>query len=169
LATQKPTLYVDSNIISSLHYRGRNEEVRVRSIATRNWWSLERPNFNVWGSRFLLEELERGAYSGQEQSVNEAIKLPFLVFNSSVKTTIPLLLQHRLVPESKPGDAVHLAIAIAQQMDYLMSWNYAHITNPETQSRLDHFCATKGWRVPFLVSPDTIPKAAFGQNIRRMK
>lgn len=37
------------------------------------------------------------------------------------------------VPESYPEDAYHIAIAVINEMDYLLSWNFKHIVRRKTK------------------------------------
>jgi hypothetical protein len=52
-------------------------------------------------------------------------------------------------------------------MDYLLSWNYAHLVNPVAQKQLEIVCQEHGLRAPLLVSPESIPKASWSQTVRR--
>ena len=73
------------------------------------------------------------------------------------------------MPRNKPGDAAQLAVAVVHRMDYLLTWNYAHLANPVTQARGEVVVAKLEYRMPWLVSPDSIPHATLGQTIRRPK
>ena len=74
-----------------------------------------------------------------------------------------------LVPAEKPGDALQLAVCSVHKIDYLLSWNYAHLVNPISQERLKEACGKLQLRVPLLVSPESIPWASLGQQLRRLK
>jgi hypothetical protein len=65
------------------------------------------------------------------------------------------------------ADAAHLAITAAHGIDYLLTWDYAHMADPLVQARFDSLCAAEGVTAPLLVSPESIPQARFGQSIRR--
>ena len=67
----------------------------------------------------------------------------------------------------KPGDAVQMAIRGVHGVDYLLSWNYAHLVNPIAQAQLERVCRQLSIRAPLLVSPESIPKVALGQDLRR--
>jgi len=163
----KPTVYVDANILSILFYRGPDERTIARRLTTRDWWAVERPLFQVWGSPFLVTELSGGQYAGREKAVPAATRLPYLAFTESVNRSRELLLDEGIVPFNKAGDALHLAFATVYKVDYLLTWNRAHLSNVTTQEKLNVLCKREGWRPPLVVSPDTIPKAALGQEIRR--
>jgi hypothetical protein len=60
-----------------------------------------------------------------------------------------------------------MAVSAAHEVDYLLTWNYAHLANPIAQKRLEAICGELHLRAPFLVSPESIPQVRFGQTIRR--
>jgi hypothetical protein len=74
-----------------------------------------------------------------------------------------------VIPESKPRDATHLALAAIHQMDYLLTWTYAHLANPVTQVKTERLVERQGWRTPLLVSPESIPQVRLGHTIRRKR
>jgi hypothetical protein len=97
----------------------------------------------------------------------EVGRLPYLSYGTAVRDVEAKLLAAHVVPSAVPGDALQLAFATVYRVDYLLSWNRAHLVSEETQGRLARFRAASGLRTPLVVSPDTIPKAGLGQSIRR--
>jgi predicted nucleic acid-binding protein len=136
-------------------------------LRTQEWWDQESGFFDLWVSRFTLQELEAGVYSGQEAAFREARRLKSLPPTGDIHEAVAAYLEARLVPEGKPVDAFQLAIAAAHRMDYLMTWNQAHLANPEMRERLEAANAERGWRTPWIVTPDNIPRVSLGQTIRR--
>lgn len=41
--------------------------------------------------------------------------------------------RHKAVPESYPEDTYHIAIAVINEMDYLLSWNFRHLVRRKTR------------------------------------
>jgi predicted nucleic acid-binding protein len=163
----KPTVYLDANVISVLHYDGGSTFALLRKLATRDWWALEKPLFQVWSSRAAVLELTDGRYRGQPEAVAEALRLPHLPFTAAVNHCATALVGAEIVPSSQYADALHLAFAVVHRIDYLLTWNHAHLANVETQRKLGLLCRECGWYAPILASPDAMPKASFGQTIRR--
>ena len=62
---------------------------------------------------------------------------------------------------------MQLALATVHGVDYLLSWNYAHLIKWETQTKLSEINKSLGYRTPLLMTPDTIPKVGLGQEIKR--
>jgi len=162
-----PSVYLDTNILSYLHYSGREILTVARHIMTRDWWQNERRYFRLYSSKITMQELEAGAYWGQAEAVAQNRRIVFLPVTISVKELAATYLNGKLVPENKPSDALQLALATVHSVDYVLSWNHAHLTKWETQTKLYEINKSLGYRTPFLMTPDTIPKVGLGQEIKR--
>ena len=165
----KPTVYLDTNIISAYWYEGKDVAAAARRFHTREWWNLERKHFSVNVSMTTINELRAGSFRRQKDCVKMARALPLLRMTRQAKRVLEEVLQSRLIPETKSGDALQMAISAAHEVDYLLTWNYAHLANPVAQERLEEICRSLGLRAPLLVSPETIPQVRFGQTILRRK
>ena len=163
----KPTIYLDTNIISVLHYHGTDLNGLARRLTTRDWWDTERRGFELIGSVVTELELAEGVYDNQRECLRLARPLKYVPLTAEVRHMATHFLEQRLVPQNKPGDAAQLAVAVAHHIDYLLAWNYAHLANPATQTRGEAVVAKLGYRMPWLVSPDSIPRLSLEQTIRR--
>lgn len=164
---KKPTLYLDTNIISTLYYDGADINGLARRMATRDWWDTERRGFEVFASIVTEQELEEGVYGHQAECLRLVRRLKYVPITGEVRRLATVFLNQRLVPPNKPGDAAQLAVAVGHRMDYLLTWNYAHLANPATQARGEAIVAILGLRMSWLVSPDSIPRTSLGQTLRR--
>lgn len=45
---KKPTIYLDTNIVSALHYDGTDINTMSRRMITRDWWDGEHRHFSIW-------------------------------------------------------------------------------------------------------------------------
>lgn len=162
-----PTIYLDTNILSVLYYRGRDIGGEYHREMTVDWWVHEREHFKLVCSNATELELRQGKYSGQEKAVAACRRLPYLPITGEVRQYVALLRRRGIVPLEKPGDAMQLAVATMYDVDYLLTWNYAHLANLETQSKLEALNEMYNRRSPLLVSPETIPKVRLGQSILR--
>lgn len=166
---KKPTLYFDTSVISAYWYEGADVAMLARRMHTREWWDAEREHFSLWASAFGEDELMAGKFPRQRECVKMIRRLRYLTATSAVTKLIDELLERGLVPETKPGDAAHLAVATSHGIDYLLTWNYAHMANANVQRRLEELCEELELVAPLMVSPESIPQERFGQSIRRRK
>lgn len=164
---KKPAIYLDTNIVSAFWYDGTDVAALSRRLATRDWWAAERRHFIVCASSFTELELATGEYPQQRECVRFVRRLRYLPVTKTVRELANEFLAQGVIPREKPGDATHLALAAGHEADYLLTWNYAHVANPVTQSKAEELLSKRGLRVPWLVSPESIPQVRLGQQIRR--
>ena len=138
-----------------------------RRLLTRQWWETERTHFALLVSSVTEAELREGNFPRQDECLKMVRRLRYLPITKAAQRMAEQLLTCRIVPASKPRDALQLAMATVHDVDYLLTWNYAHLANPQVQERLRKVCQKSALRCPILVSPETIPHVRLGQTIRR--
>ncbi len=166
---KKPTVYFDTNIVSAYWYGGRDAAGLARREKTREWWEGEREYFSVWASVASEDELAAGKFPRQSDCLQFVRRLRYLPIDQETRYIAAKLVELGVVPGEKPGDALQMSVCVVQGIDYLLSWNYAHLVNPVAQEHLQTVCRKLSRRAPLLVSPESIPKVSLGQVIRRRK
>jgi len=96
-----------------------------------------------------------------------ARRLNYLPITSDARALFDRLIAEKVVPANKPRDAVHMALSAIHEVDYPLSWNYAHMVNVIAQRMFESVCRKWKLRAPLLVSPESIPWVTLGQTIRR--
>ena len=51
-------------------------------------------------------------------------------------------------------DAYHVAIAAVNGIEYLLTWNCAHIANAHTRPKIEFACRALGYEPPIICTPD---------------
>jgi hypothetical protein len=81
--------------------------------------------------------------------------LTLLPSTSEVATFAEMLVAERVMPgPANEGDAIHLAVSIVHQLDFLLTWNQKHLANPNNRTHLTIIAARARLRMPELVTPD---------------
>jgi predicted nucleic acid-binding protein len=163
----KPTVYLDTTVISAYWYEGHDVLSLSRRILTREWWEDDRREFRIWISRITLAELQAGRYRRQVEACEMARRIRLLPMNHTISRFAETLASAGIVPRTKPNDALQMAVASVHHIDYLLTWNYAHLANPNAQLRLDNLCSEAGHRAPIMVTAESVPRSRRGQSIRR--
>lgn len=117
----KPTIYLDTNILSVLYYRGRDLGGEYHREMAIDWWIHERDQFSLVCSYATELELRQGKYSGQPKAIAACRRLPYLPITGAVREYVDLIRRHGIVPAEKPGDAIQLVIATVHNVDYLLT------------------------------------------------
>jgi hypothetical protein len=63
-----------------------------------------------------------------------------------------LLAEGALPPKAKV-DALHLAVATVNRMQYLITWNCAHLANAALWRTIESTCRASGYRPPVICTP----------------
>jgi len=66
------------------------------------------------------------------------------------------LIAEKVMPGPLEGDAVHVAVAVAHRMEYLLTWNVKRLANPRKRSHLTAICLRAGFVPPQIVTPTNL-------------
>jgi hypothetical protein len=53
-------------------------------------------------------------------------------------------------------DALHIAIACVNGVDYLLTWNCKHIANARMRSKIEKVCRNAGYLPPIICTPEEL-------------
>ena len=68
------------------------------------------------------------------------------------------------VPREAAADAAHIAIAAANGVDYLVTWNFRHIANAAMRVRIEGACREAGYGPPVICTPNELMEAGHGND-----
>lgn len=77
----KPSVFVDTNVYSSLYYMGGDVRSLSRKLSTLDWWDTERLHFRLVTSSATETELRAGVYKGQSRACTEVRKAKYLSYD----------------------------------------------------------------------------------------
>ena len=79
-----------------------------------------------------------------------------LAINDKAIEIAETLLALGIVPKKAADDVLHIAIATAHGMDFLLTWNCRHIANPVIQARIAAHLESIGLLLPFICTPEEL-------------
>ena len=82
--------------------------------------------------------------------------LPLLDVGTEVEAFAQELLRRLPLPLKAGLDALHIAIAAVNEMDYLLTWNCKHIANATLRSRIVAICEASGYTPPIICTPEEL-------------
>lgn len=122
-------MYLDTSVISAL-FDDRNPE---RQALTEEFFSRI-DIYDVYISELTIAEIESTPDQSLKNKMKQVIKdFSVLEINESVEELAKECVNYGAVPESYQEDAYHIAVAILNEMDYLISWNFRHIVRRITK------------------------------------
>ena len=151
------TVYVESSVISYLASRpSRDLVTAARQTITLEWWEERRRQCEVYISTLVEEEISRGDASAAKRRLAYVVEIPALEVTDQASVLAKDLLKQGAVPKNSAEDALHIGIAAATGMEYLLTWNFKHINNAETKTMIAKVIEAHGFVSPVLCSPEEL-------------
>ncbi|MCK4248631.1 MAG: PIN domain-containing protein [Candidatus Omnitrophica bacterium] len=107
-------------------------------------------------------ELYYGAYKSRriEQNIKAIeelkAKIPVLLTSKSAKDLAQGYVTHEIIPEKHMEDALHVAIASLNKIDFFVTWNCTHIASAHKRKKIRLYNAVAGMFCPEIVLPEEI-------------
>ena len=153
----KTSVYIESSVISYLTARPSNDLVKsARQAITEEWWQKEKTRFTIFVSTLVEEEISRGNPEAAQRRLEVSEKIPNLSISSEAKEIAEVLISTGAVPSNSEEDTLHIGIATAHGMHFLLTWNFKHINNAETKSVINKTIEDLGYIAPILCSPEEL-------------
>lgn len=156
------TLYIETSIVSyAKSWPSRNVQIAALQEQARDWWSIERPKFELVTSQLTLDE----AASGDPVAAAERLKLlgglPLMPITKDAELLADKILAGHMMPQKAAADALHVALAALARVDYLLTLNCKHIANAHELPRVYRLLASEGLGGLLICTPAEFLGGAF--------
>jgi predicted nucleic acid-binding protein len=149
-------IYIETSVVSYC-VADRSENIRVagHQLSTLAMWR-ELNEYDVYISDIVVEEASVGNEEQIALRLNAIKEFKVLEIDEKVGKLAELLLQKKVVPEKCPEDAMHIAVATVNEIDFIVTWNFKHINNPFTKNKIRQVIEENGGCCPVLCSPEEL-------------
>ncbi len=148
------TAYLETTIPSYLASRpSRDLVVAAHQQLTHDWWKTAGEHLDLFVSEAVLEEIRRGDPEVAARRLSIVEGLPVLKADEEVGE-LASVYDRRLGLHGAAADILHIAIAVAHKLDYLVTWNCAHIANGQVIHRLMVVNQELGRPTPVVTTPE---------------
>ncbi len=155
-----PKVYLETSIPSYLASRPGND---IRVCANQNishdWWANQRQHFALYISELVIEESALGDPEAARRRLEFLKDIPILQLNESAKRLAAYLVAQGSLPQKAQLDALHIAVATAHGIEYLLTWNCTHIANAIMRPRIEQACRDCGYEPPIICTPQELMEA----------
>jgi len=152
-------IYVETTVIGNVAGRiHSNPDVASRQRTTRTWWTAAAAHYELAVSQLVIDECSDGDPSAVQERLDVLKDLTVLAITNDARTLARLLNAEGAVPASEPRDALHIAVAAVQRVQYLVTWNFKHIANATMRAKIEQTCRNAGFVPPIICSPPEIPE-----------
>ncbi len=153
----KETVYIESSVASYFTSKpSRDLVIAGRQEITREKWSKILKIFEVYISVLVLQEVEQGDPEAARNRLNAIRNFTVLAITDEVEKLASVLISDGPIPENNPEDALHIAVAAVNGIDYLLTWNFTHINNAQMKVKIISIVEKYGYRCPIICSPEEL-------------
>jgi hypothetical protein len=139
------TVCIETSIASyATAWPSRDIQIAALQQQARDWWSVERPKFDLVTSQLTLDEAAAGDGEAATERLRLLSGLPLLDINSDVQALAALLLASHMMPQKAAADALHVATAAPGGVKYLLTLNCKHIANAHELPRVYELLEREG-------------------------
>lgn len=104
----------------------------------------------------MISESLAGDKTAAQRRFELIADLPALTLTDETLDLAKQLVSQKVVPSQYFEDALHIALAAYNGMDYLLTWNFKHIANARLRSRIETVCRWAGYEPPTICTPQEL-------------
>ncbi len=153
----KQKVYIETSVVSYLTARiSRDLIVAGHQRITQEWWVTRREAFDVSVSQIVVEEASLGDPEAARERLAVLALLPLQEISEAAVALAKDLIRLGPLPARAEVDALHIAVAVTNQVDYLLTWNCKHLANATLRHQIDAVCREKGCEPVIICTPEEL-------------
>lgn len=153
----KPKVYIETTIISYLTGRqSRDIVIAAHQQITGEWWRTRRHLFGLYASQLVEKEAGVGDEEKAKMRLDMLKETELLEITEPALSLAEVFIKERVIPQKAAEDALHIAVAVVNGIDYLISWNCKHIANAKMRSKIENVCLSCGYEPIVICTPEEL-------------
>ena len=153
----KKKLYIETTVVSYLTGQpSRSMVIASHQELTRQWWDTRAPGFDIVVSELVREESAGGDAEAARKRIAAIDELPVLKATDAAIALAERLVTGGPIPRESAADALHIAIAAVNGVDFLLTWNCKHIANAAHRQKIEALVEAAGYICPVICTPEEL-------------
>jgi hypothetical protein len=150
-------VYLETTVVSYLTAWPSRDIIReAHQRITRDWWDNRRIEFECYVSQTVIDEAAAGDPAAVAERMAALDAIPLLDLSEEAVDFAEQLRFQLQIPERAVADALHIAVAAANGMEYLLTWNCRHIANAVFRPVIEQACKRQGYEPPIICTPEQL-------------
>lgn len=151
------SVYIETTVVGNIAGRLHPDpNISARQQVTRDWWISANDRYKLFVSQLTLDECGDGDPDAARERLELIQNVDLIEISPEAESVAQLLLKRLAVPVSEPRDALHIAIAAVNRVEFVATWNFKHILNPHVQTRIANACREGGFEPPIICTPQQL-------------
>lgn len=153
----RPRVYLETSFVSYLTaLPSRDLVTAAHQQITRDWWERRRSSFELFISPAVIRESSAGDPEAAARRLAVLQDIPVLDEADEAVSLAEILIAEIPLPAKAAVDALHVAVAVVHGMDYLLTWNCAHIANAALVGPIESICLSRDYEPPVICTPEQL-------------
>lgn len=158
----KDRIYIETSVVSYLIGRTSTDTiVAAHQKLTNKWWEQRAPRFELVVSELVYREAAAGDKAAGDKAAASArleaiAELGILTITEEAVSLAELLTTKGPIPREYGADALHIAIAAVNGVEYLLTWNCKHLANAAHRWRIESLVESAGYVCPVICTPEEL-------------
>jgi hypothetical protein len=147
---RKLSVYVETSVWSNAL---ADDAPQQRTETEEFLADARRGMYQLFISEVVMEEVARAPdeLACRLRALISELKPALLTLDDDSMALSEEYVRHGAVPPTKADDAKHVAIALTNDLDVLVSWNYRHLVNVRRRDLFHHVGVTNGYVKDILI------------------
>ncbi|MCL2065523.1 MAG: PIN domain-containing protein [Candidatus Cloacimonetes bacterium] len=152
---KKIRLYLDTSVIS--HLESPETPDKMQETLTL-WEDIKAGKYEIVLSYVVFDELDKCFQPKRRNLYNllNEIKYSSIENTDDIDKIADQIIQMDILKQKSIDDATHIACAIVNDCDFIVSWNFKHMVNPKTISGVRSISNIYRYRNIEIVSPQML-------------
>ena len=151
----KPKTYIETTYkLSHVFSQSGSRSSRHQQIR-KEWWQI-RTRFDLYVSEIVIQVAGGGDQEAASLRLNALEGISILELTTKSRDLAQKLLTQGPLPKKAALDALHIAIAVVNGMDFILTWNCTHIANAAMRHMIEAVCRSLGYEPPVICTPEEL-------------
>lgn len=152
---KKLKIYLDTSVISHL----KQDDAPDKTADTLKLWKdIKQGKYDVYLSDTTLEEVMKCKQPKQDIMLNYLAEVEYTTLSNSdeVDQVAEQIIALGILTEKSLDDCIHIATAVVNACDIIVSWNFKHMVNIKTIRGIRAIANLQGYQSIDIVQPTTL-------------
>jgi len=152
---KKIKYYLDTSIFNFVFADDAPEKM---ILTERLFKQIENENMEIYISEVVMDEINGAQESTRERLIKliEKYNPVLLPVDQEVKDLAQRFIEEGIIPEKYRDDALHISVAIVNNLDILISWNFQHIVKVKTRVEVNAISRLMNYHEIEICSPEEV-------------
>jgi predicted nucleic acid-binding protein len=126
---------------------------------THEWWDTRRQSYELCISQLVRKEAAAGDSQAAQERLDVLKTMTLLETSEQALDLAKELIRAGALPAKAADDALHIAVAATNGIQYLLTWNCRQLANATMRPLIENICAGMGLKAPIICTPEELLEA----------